>query len=406
MKVCVIGGGPAGMMAAIKIAEKGHNVFLFEKNEKLGKKLYITGKGRCNLTNAVIGNQFLENVVNNSKFFMGAEVRFNSKDTYDFFSSLGVPLKTERGNRVFPVSDKSSDIIKALENRLKRLKVEINLNTKVENIVCDNGKICGIQVNGENVPFDSVIVATGGMSYSSTGSTGDGYKFAQNSGHRIIEPIQALVPIILKDNDLKTLEGVSLKNVVIKAKLLNKDYYISDVGEMLFTSSGVSGPLVLSLSSFINRLDLNKVMLYIDFKPGLTKDMLINRINRDIIALKSKQVSSLMSGLLPKALVPIFLKRVQIKSTEKANQLSAVNREKICDYLKNFELTPKALASFDYAIVTAGGVNVKDVSPKSMESKVVKGLYFIGEVLDLDALTGGFNLQIAFSTAVTCASNF
>ena len=406
MKVCVIGGGPAGMMAAIKIAEKGHSVCLYEKNEKLGKKLYITGKGRCNLTNAVTGPEFLENIVSNPKFFMSAEVRFNSNDTCEFFKSLGVPLKIERGNRVFPVSDKSSDIIKALENRLKKLKVEINLNSKVDNLLIEDQQVKGIILDNQKYDYDSVIVATGGKSYASTGSTGDGYKFAEESGHRLVPTVQALVPLILNNKDLCALEGLSLKNVVLVAKQNNKTLFSSDVGEMLFTSNGISGPLVLSMSSYINRCDLSKIKLFIDFKPALNFDTLINRLNRDIIALKSKQVSSLISGLLPKSLVSVFLKRVNIKASEKVNQLTVKNREDICNYLKNFELEPKQLASFDYAVVTAGGVSVKDVSPKSMESKIVKGLYFIGEVLDLDALTGGFNLQIAFSTAVCCASNF
>jgi len=406
MKVCIIGGGPAGMMAGIKIAEKGHDVFLYEKNEKLGKKLYITGKGRCNLTNAVTGPEFLSNVVTNSKFIMSSEVRFNSSDTYAFFEELGVPLKIERGNRVFPVSDKSSDIIKALENKLRKLNVSINLNSKVEDLIVDENQIKGIFVNGQELAFDKVIVATGGKSYQSTGSTGDGYNFAEKSGHRIVPVVQALVPIILDNPEFKNLEGLSLKNVVVYAKQNSKEVYKSDIGEMLFTHDGISGPLVLSLSSNINRCDVKKLKLYIDFKPALTIDTLMNRINRDIIELKGKQVSSLISGLLPKALVSIFIKRVGLNGTDKANQLSAKQREEICYVLKNFELKPKSLASFDYAVVTSGGVNVKDISPKSMESKFVKGLYFIGEVLDVDALTGGFNLQIAFSTAVSAASDF
>ena len=406
MKVCVIGGGPAGMMAGVKIAEKGHDVFLYEKNEKLGKKLYITGKGRCNVTNAVTGPEFLSNVVTNPKFIMSSEVRFNSHDTHSFFEENGVPLKIERGNRVFPVSDKSSDIIKALENKLKKLKVSINLNSKVDDLIVEENQIKGIVVNGQELAFDKVIVATGGKSYQSTGSTGDGYKFAEKFGHRIVPAVQALVPIILDNKELKGLEGLSLKNVVVFAKLNSKEVYRSDIGEMLFTHDGVSGPLILSLSSYINRFEFSKLKLFIDFKPALSIDSLLNRINRDIIELKSKQVSSLITGLLPKALVPIFMERVGINGTDKANQLTSKQREDICEVLKNFELKPKALASFDCAIVTSGGVSVKDVSPKSMESKIVKGLYFIGEVLDVDALTGGFNLQIAFSTAVSSASDF
>ena len=406
MKVCIIGGGPAGMVAGIKIAEKGHDVTLFEKNEKLGKKLYITGKGRCNVTNAVTGPEFLTSVVNNSKFFMSSEVRFNSADTMNFFEELGVPLKIERGNRVFPVSDKSSDIIKALETRLKKLNVKIKLNSVVENIVVEDNTVKGVIVDSKNVEFDRVIVATGGVSYKSTGSTGDGYKFAETLGHRIISPVQALVPIVLDNKDLISIEGLSLKNVVLYAKQSTKEIYRSEIGEMLFTHDGISGPLVLSLSSYINRCDFSKLKLFIDFKPALTMDALLNRLNRDIIELKSKQVSTLFAGLLPKSLIPIFIKRLGVKPSDKANQLNSETRLKICDLLKNFELRPKCLASFDYAVITAGGVSTKDVSPKSMQSKIINGLYFIGEVLDLDALTGGFNLQIAFSTAVSCASDF
>lgn len=406
MKVCVIGGGAAGMLAAIKIAERGHDVFLYEKNEKLGKKLYITGKGRCNLTNAVTGSEFLSNVVSNPKFVMSSEVRFNSNDTMELFEGYGVKLKIERGNRVFPVSDKSSDIIKALEKKLKSVGVNILLNAKVDDIAVQEGVVSGIVVDGKQEQFDSVVVATGGKSYASTGSTGDGYKFAAKLGHSLIRPVQALVPVELEDKDLKELQGLSLKNVVLFSEIDGKAIYTSEIGEMLFTDTGVSGPLVLSMSSYINRCDLNKLKMYIDFKPALSVDMLKARIDRDIVALKAKQVSSLIEGLLPKSLVSVFLSRLGISQTQKANQLSSESRDKIVLALKNFELHVKGLASFDYAVVTAGGVSVKEVSPKSMESKLVKNLYFVGEILDIDALTGGFNLQLAFSTAVQCASNF
>ncbi len=406
MKVCVIGGGAAGCMAAIQIAGKGHNVVLFEKNEKLGKKIYITGKGRCNVTNAVTGPEFLSNVVSNPKFVMSSEIRFNSSDTQNFFEEYGVKLKIERGNRVFPASDKSSDIIKALERGLRWRGVDVRLNTNVDDLIAVDGQIKGVKIGEKTENFDAVIVATGGKSYSSTGSTGDGYKFASKMGHTLIAPVQALVPIILSDNDLKSLQGLSLKNVVLFATLGNKLIYGSDIGEMLFTDNGVSGPLVLSMSSHINRCDLSKLKMFIDFKPAINTEMLKARIDRDIVALGAKQTSTLIEGLLPKSLVQVFLKRLNINMTKKANQLEAKDRDKIVHLLKNFELKVKDLASFDYAVVTAGGVSVKEVSPKTMESKIVKGLYFVGEVLDIDALTGGFNLQLAFSTAAQCASNF
>ncbi|MBQ9790691.1 MAG: NAD(P)/FAD-dependent oxidoreductase [Clostridia bacterium] len=406
MKVCVIGGGASGCMAAIKIADKGHDVVLYEKNEKIGKKIYITGKGRCNVTNAVTGPEFLSNVVSNPKFVMSSEVRFNSNDTREFFEEHGVKLKIERGNRVFPVSDKSSDIIKALERGLKWRGVEVVLNANVDDVLVVGNQVSGVVVNGKSENFDCVVVATGGKSYASTGSTGDGYKFASKLGHKIVTPVQALVPIILEGSETRSLQGLSLKNVVLFSKFGNKPLYSSEIGEMIFTDSGISGPLVLSMSSYINRCDLTKLQLFIDFKPALNEDMLRVRIDRDIVSLGAKQTSSLMDGLLPKSLVPVFLKRIGINMTKKANQLSNEERERIILTLKNFELKIKDLASFDYAVVTAGGVSVKEVSPKTMESKLVKRLYFVGEVLDVDALTGGFNLQIAFSTAAQCASNF
>ena len=407
MNVCVIGGGASGMMCATMIARKGHNVTLFEKNEKLGKKIYITGKGRCNVTNATVGDEFLKNVVNGKKFVMGAITRFNSNDTIAFFEDVGIPLKIERGNRVFPVSDKASDIIKGLERAMNWAGVKVCLNSNVEKILAKENKITGIVVNGKEQNFDAVIIATGGISYPSTGSTGDGYEFAKAVGHTIIEPVPALCAIIAKDNkECEKLEGLSLKNVTLMAKYQNKIIYKSEVGEMLFTHNGISGPIVLSASSYVNRLDFSKLELIIDFKPAITFDGLCTRIDRDIINLKSKQVSSLLAGFLPKALVPIFAKRLNVNLTMKANQLTKENRKNLANLLKNYVILPKFLENFNSAVVTSGGVNLKEISPKFMKSKLVDGLYFIGEVLDIDALTGGFNLQLAFSTAVTCASDF
>jgi len=407
MKVCVIGGGASGMMASILIREKGHEVVLLEKNEKLGKKIYITGKGRCNLTNAVTGNDFLNNVVSNPKFVMSSEIRFNSLDTIAFFESLGVPLKIERGNRVFPVSDKASDITKALEKKMKSLGVQVLLNTEVDAVLFENDVVSGVKLkNGDKVFYDAVIVATGGISYPLTGSTGDGYSFAKASGHRIIEPVPALVSLILKDKDLKVLSGLSLKNVSVKAEEKNKAIFASEVGEMLFTGNGVSGPLILTLSSYINRKNPENIKIFIDFKPGLTDFALSQRLDREIVGLKSKQFSSLLETLLPKSLCDIFAKRLNILKTKKANQLTTEERQKICFMLKNFDLDLQSLDSIERAVVTSGGVCVKDLKPKSMESKIINKLYFIGEVVDIDALTGGFNLQLAFSTAASCASDF
>lgn len=406
MKVCVIGGGAAGMMCATMIARKGHSVTLLEKNEKLGKKIYITGKGRCNVTNATTGDDFLKNVVNGKKFVMGAVTRFNSKDTMAFFEDVGIPLKIERGNRVFPVSDKSSDIIKGLERAMHWAGVDVKLNTNVESLVVEEGEVKGVVANGKKELFDSVIVATGGISYASTGSTGDGYAFAKCAGHSIIEPVQALCAIKIKGDECGTLEGVSLKNVKFFAKLSDKLVYDSEIGEMLFTRDGVSGPIVLSASSFVNRCDFSKLKLYIDFKPAINFDGLCARIDKDIIDLKAKQVSSLLEGLLPKSLVKVFAKRLGFSLTDKANQLGRDKRKSLAFMLKNFELLPNSLEDFNQSVVTAGGVNLKEINPKYMKSKLVSGLYFIGEVLDIDALTGGFNLQLAFSTAVTCSNDF
>ena len=408
MKVCIIGGGASGMLCALLIAEKKtHEVVLIEKNEKLGKKIYITGKGRCNLTNAVRGNEFLSNVVTNPKFVMSSEVRFNSGDTMNLFEDLGVPLKIERGERVFPVSDKASDITKALERRLKLFNVDIRLNSEVKELLIDSQNVSGVKLaNNEVINCDAVVVATGGVSYPLTGSTGDGYKFAEAVGHKIINPVPALVSIVLKDKDLKNLSGLSLKNVSLKAFDKNKNVFASGIGEMLFTGNGISGPLVLTCSSYINRILAQNIKICIDFKPALEPFALFQRIERDIISLKSKQFSSLLELLLPKALCPIFAQRLKINKTKKVSQLTTKEREALCYMLKNFWLEFDKLDDIERAVVTSGGVCVKELKPKSMESKLVNKLYFAGEVIDIDALTGGFNLQLAFSTAASVASDF
>lgn len=407
MKVCVIGGGAGGMMSALLISRKGHDVVLLEKNEKLGKKIYITGKGRCNVTNAVTGNEFLSNVVRNPKFIMSSEIRFNSQDTMNLFEELGVPLKIERGNRVFPQSDKASDITKALEKGLRKNNVEIRLNSNVKEILVKDNIACGVKLeNGEELMSDAVIVATGGKSYSSTGSTGDGYVFASEFGHRIVDPVPGLVAILTNDKDLHTLSGLTLKNVRVKAMQNKKQIFVSDIGELLFTGNGISGPLALTLSSNINRIPAQNVEICIDFKPALDDFALFSRIERDIVSLKSKQFSSLLDGLLPKSLADVFAKRLNIQKTKKVAQLSKEERENLCKMLKNFKLDFAGLDDIERAIITSGGVSTKDIKPKSMESKIVQKLYFVGEVVDVDALTGGFNLQLAFSMSASCASDF
>lgn len=407
MKVCIIGGGAGGMMSGLMIAKKGHQVILLEKNDKLGKKIYITGKGRCNVTNAVTGNEFLANVVRNPKFIMSSEVRFNSQDTMNLFGELGVPLKIERGNRVFPKSDKASDITKALEKGLKKYNVQIKLNSEVSEILTRDNIACGVKLkSGEEILSDAVVVATGGISYPLTGSTGDGYKFAAETGHRIIETVPGLVGILTKDQDIHALSGLSLKNVRLFAMQDSKEIFKSDIGEMLITGNGISGPLALTLSSYINRFSPENVEIYIDFKPTLDDFALFLRIERDIKELKSKQFSSLLEGLLPKSLADVFAKRLGISKTKKVSQLTKEERENLCKMLKNFRLKFDRLDDIERAVITSGGVSTKDIKPKNMESKIISKLYFVGEVVDVDALTGGFNLQLAFSMAAACASDF
>ena len=407
MKVCIIGGGAGGMMSGLMIAKKGHQVILLEKNDKLGKKIYITGKGRCNVTNAVTGNEFLANVVRNPKFIMSSEVRFNSQDTMNLFEELGVPLKIERGNRVFPQSDKASDITKALEKGLKKYNVKIKLNSEASEILTKDNVACGVKLkSGEEILSDAVVVATGGISYPLTGSTGDGYKFATETGHRIIETVPGLVGILTKDQDIHALSGLSLKNVRLFAMQDSKEIFKSDIGEMLITGNGISGPLALTLSSYINRFSPENVEIYIDFKPALDDFALFLRIERDIKELKSKQFSSLLEGLLPKSLADVFAKRLGISKTKKVSQLTKEERENLCKMLKNFRLKFDRLDDIERAVITSGGVSTKDIKPKNMESKIISKLYFVGEVVDVDALTGGFNLQLAFSMAAACASDF
>ena len=407
MKVCIIGGGAGGMMSGLMIAKKGHQVILLEKNDKLGKKIYITGKGRCNVTNAVTGNEFLANVVRNPKFIMSSEVRFNSQDTMNLFEELGVPLKIERGNRVFPQSDKASDITKALEKGLKKYNVKIKLNSEVSEILTKDNVACGVKLkSGEEILSDAVVVATGGISYPLTGSTGDGYKFATETGHRIIETVPGLVGILTKDQDIHALSGLSLKNVRLFAMQDSKEIFKSDIGEMLIPGNGISGPLALTLSSYINRFLPENVEIYIDFKPALDDFALFLRIERDIKELKSKQFSSLLEGLLPKSLADVFAKRLGISKTKKVSQLTKEERENLCKMLKNFRLKFDRLDDIERAVITSGGVSTKDIKPKNMESKIISKLHFVGEVVDVDALTGGFNLQLAFSMAAACASDF
>lgn len=395
MKIAIIGGGPAGMMCAIKAAEN-HQVSIFEKNEKLGKKLFITGKGRCNLTNYCDEREFLKNLVNNSSFMYSSIYSFSPFTTYYYFEELGLPLKVERGNRVFPASDKSSDVIKAYEKKLKDLGVKINLNYEVTSIekVDDKFIINGIE------KFDKVVIATGGISYKLTGSTGDGYKFAKDFGHKVIDQVPGLIGINLKNNF--SLAGLTLKNVELKI-LKDKKIISREFGEMLFTHRGISGPIVLTTSSKINRL--KDFEMYLDLKPALDPEKLDARILRDFHENQNKNLENVMRALLPKDLIIYILENAGISRDKKVNQITKEERESLVRTIKNFSLKFDSLDDIDRAIVTSGGVDVKDLDPKTMESKKVSGLYFIGEVLDLDGLTGGFNIQIANSTGYSCGIN-
>lgn len=393
MKIAIIGGGAGGLMAGGFLSQKG-DVTIFDGNEKFGKKIYITGKGRCNLTNNCSNEEFLSNVVHGNKFMMSAIVGFSPQDTIAFFEDLGMKTITERGKRVFPLSQKSSDVIKALEKHAKGCK--INLNEKVVSVI-KNEETFIVKTTLKTYQFDKVIVATGGKSYPATGSTGDGYKIAKSFGHNIIKPCPALVPIRFKDK--MELEGLSLKNVTLNAKINGKDKSL--FGEMLFTGDGISGPIALSMSSYIGENKIDK--LVIDFKPALTEETLENRILRDMEENKNKNFSYILKGLLPIRMANEFMKRLKISDDLKVNSVKAETRKNLIKLLKDFPLEYAGLYPIEAGIVTSGGVDLKEVNPKTMESKFAKGLYFIGEVLDVDCLTGGFNLQTAFSTAYACA---
>lgn len=390
-------------MAAGTLAERGFDVTLADKNEKTGKKLYITGKGRCNVTNECDGKEFLASVVSNPKFLMSAINAFDSYDTVDFLQKNGLNTVTERGNRVFPASQKSSDFIKTFTDYCRKNGVKILLSAKVVGVKTD-GEDFVVSFSDKTERFQKVIVATGGLSYPSTGSTGDGYEIAKSFGHKIVKPVQALVPIELNELWVQKLSGLSLKNVRCTVTAGEKEI-ASDFGEMLFTHKGVSGPIILSLSSKINRLNPNGLKLVIDLKPALSDDVLDARLQRDFADLNLKQFKNSLDGLLPKSLVPVVVGLSKIDPEQKVGQITREQRKNLVHLLKNLTFSVKKLAGFEEAIVTAGGVDVKEINPKTMESKLQKGLYFVGEVLDVDALTGGFNIQIALSTAYAAATH-
>lgn len=398
MRVCVIGAGASGMMASIVLARGGADVALVEKNEKFGKKLYITGKGRCNLTNDCELDDMFANVVHGERFLRSSLYGFTPQDTMAFFEDSGLKLVVERGNRVFPFSQKSSDVIKTLQIEIANLKVETYLGTEVKEIR-KNADGFKVVTPWESLECDKVVVATGGMSYPSTGSTGDGYAFARAFGLKIVEPRQALVPIIVKQN-VSALQGISLKNVNLCAMDENGKEIASEFGEMLFTNRGLSGPIALTISSYINRKQ--NVRLSLDLKPALDESTLDKRILRDFDERKNQDIKNVTRALLPERLNAYVLKCANIVESKKVNEITKQERAKLVETIKNLRFDVSALAPFSEAIVTAGGVDLKGLKP-TCECKDVEGLYFVGETIDVDALTGGFNLQLAFATAVCAA---
>lgn len=403
-KIIVIGGGPAGIFASITASNNNNKVILFEKNEKLGKKLFITGKGRCNITNNSSIENVMNNVATNPKFLYSALNAFSPQNTIDFFENNGLKLKTERGNRVFPNSDKSSDVIKCLQKVLTNNFVDVRLNTKVENIIVDNGKAIGVIANNKKILADSVIIATGGISYPLTGSTGDGYMFSTQNGHTLIKPKSALCGIVTRNHGLFNTNNLLLKNVILSIKSKNKTLY-SELGELTLTEYGLTGPLALTCSSYINKKDFSDIDLVIDFKPGLTSDNLEQRILRDIKNFKNITLFEEMKNLVPVSIINAILLQGELNKTKLISELSVTERKSLVNILKNFYIKPVKLRPIDEAIITSGGISVKEIDPKTMESKLIKNLFFAGEVIDVDALTGGYNIQIALSTGYIAGLN-
>lgn len=409
-KIIVVGGGAAGMMAAVTAARNGHKVMLLEKNEKLGKKLFITGKGRCNFTNAGDYDDLMKSVVTNSKFLYSAFSKFSNYDTMSFFDELGLTFKVERGNRVFPTSDHSSDVIHVLTRELQKLEVDILLHCKVINVIAQDNQFQYVEYqdsSGKKVKLygDKVVLATGGKSYQSTGSSGDGYRFARNLGHTVTPLIPVLVPFTIAEEWEKQLQGLSLKNITAYF-FDDKELIYSGFGELLFTHFGVSGPIILSASSYISAaVRKSNLKMVIDLKPVLSFEKLDERVLRDFDEEKNKSFKNALDRLLPKKLIPVIVELSGINPEKKVHAINREERLGLVKLIKNLAMTITGTRGFEEAIITQGGVAVKEINPATMESKVVKGVYFAGELIDVDALTGGYNLQIAWSTAYAAASN-
>ena len=416
MKVIVIGGGPAGMMAAIACAENGNSVILLEKKERLGRKLLITGKGRCNITSSLPIEEFIQNIPGNGQFLYSAFKNYTNNDIINFLNEEGLEVKEERGNRIFPVTNKSLDVLKCFTKRLKKLNVKIEYNMEVTEIVSrdEDGKLKVKTANDKIFEADKVILAAGGKSYPLTGSTGDGYELVEKLGHTVTKIRPSLVPLESFEQSMcKELQGLSLRNVNIELKNNENNKIIyQDFGEMLFTHFGVSGPTILSSSAHLVRyknidelLKNKKIVLSIDFKPALSEEKLDERILRDFAEFKNKQFKNSLDKLLPQKLIPVIIEKSEINPNKKVNEINKKERHRLVELLKNFEVTIKGFRPIDEAIVTSGGINIKEINPKTMESKLVDGLYFAGEIIDVDAYTGGFNLQIAYSTGYTAGNN-
>ena len=409
-RVIVVGGGPAGMMAAITAAENGNEVIIIEKMPSFGRKLLITGKGRCNITSSLYMSEFIKNTPGNGKFLYSAFQNYTNKDITEFLKRQGLEVKEERGNRIFPVTDKSIDVLNCFKKRIDELKIQYKLNTRVEKILIKNNEVLAIRTDKEIIKTDKIILATGGKSYPLTGSTGDGYKMAKDIGHTIIPIKPSLVPMeVYEKEECKRLQGLSLRNVGIKIIDTDRKKIIyEDFGEMIFTHFGISGPTILSGSAHLVKykdieylLRKKYINISIDLKPALTEEQLDDRILRDFNTFKNKQFKHSLDKLLPQKIIPVVIELSKIHESKKVNEITKEERKRLVELLKNFTITIKSFRPVEEAIITCGGISTKEIDPKTMESKVIKGLYFAGEIIDVDSYTGGFNLQIAYSTGYT-----
>lgn len=430
MKIIVIGGGPAGMMAGITAAQNKNEVIILEKMPSLGKKLLITGKGRCNITSSLDIEEFIKNTPGNGRFLYSSFHKFTNVDIIKFLKDQGLEVKEERGNRIFPVTDKSLDVLQCFKDKIQELNIKVEYNTPVKEIIVEenedndctditknynNLRVVGVKTDKEKIYADKVILATGGMSYPTTGSNGDGYKLAEKLGHTITKITPSLIPMICYEKEIVSkLQGLSLRNVKIKVEDISKNKMIyEDFGEMLFTHYGVSGPIILSASAYVGKyknfeelFENKKIKLSLDMKPALAVEKLDERILRDFSELKNKAFKNSLDKLLPKRMIDVIVELSKINPDKKVNEITKTERQNLVKLLKNFELYIKTFRPIDEAIITSGGISVKEVNPKTMESKIVSGLFFAGEVLDVDSYTGGFNLQIAYSTGYTAGSNY